>query len=220
MWSTRQGGEGRPNRELLLKAYFSKSNRRVRSNTTMSAEVSDIRREHKVVLIKIPRSAPTDANAEALMEATSKWWVVAESRREGGPASPDYALAVINGRVVSAFRITGWRAAPTGPRWGFTGDLSQELTALYRGLDVTHYFPPGAANPLRYVHCETPTAYVKRATNAARDPQWTELEDIVRRLNDEPLTHLMLGHRELFIAICWHGSFNTCTALPIRYSDR
>jgi hypothetical protein len=164
----------------------------------MSGVAPDIRPEHKIVLIKIPRSAPPDANAEALMEATSKWWVVAESRRDGGPASPDYALAVINGRVVTAFRIVGWQAAPTGHRWGFTGDVSKELAALYRGLDVTAYFPPGAANPLRYLHCETPAADVKRATAAARDAQRLELVDIVRRLNDEPLTHLMLGHRELF----------------------
>ena len=160
--------------------------------------MSDIRPEHKVVLIKIPRSAPTAANAEALKEATSKWWVVAESRRDGGPASPDYALAVINGRVVTAFRIAGWQAAPTGHRWGFTGQVSEELTALYRGLDVTRYFPPGAANPVRYVHCETPVGEAKRATTAARNAQQLELVDVIRRLNDEPLTHLMLGHRELF----------------------
>jgi PD-(D/E)XK nuclease superfamily len=151
-----------------------------------------------VVLIKIPQSAPADANGKALMDATSKWWVIAESRRDGGPASPEYALAVINGRVVTAFRIEGWQAAPTGHRWGFTGDVSKELAALYGGLDVTRYFPPGAANPLRYVHCETPAADAKRATTAALDAQRLELVELVRRLNDEPLTHLMLGHRELF----------------------
>jgi hypothetical protein len=164
----------------------------------MSGVAPDIRPEHRIVLIKIPRSAPPNANAEALMEATSKWWVVAESRRDGGPASPDYALAVINGRVVTAFRIVGWQAAPTGRRWGFTGDVSKELAALYGGLDVTRYFPPGAATPLRYVHCKTPAADAKRATTAALDAQRLELVEIVRRLNDEPLTHLMLGHRELF----------------------
>jgi hypothetical protein len=126
--------------------------------------VTDIRPEHKVVLIKIPRSAPVGADADALLEATSKWWVVAESRRNKGPAGPDFALVVNKGRVVAAYRIAGWRPAPTGHRWGFTGALSDELTALYGGVDVTRYFPPGAANPLRYVNCDTPKASAQRAT--------------------------------------------------------
>jgi len=164
----------------------------------MSEAVTDIRPEHKVVLIKIPRSAPVGADADALLEATSKWWVVAESRRNKGPAGPDFALAVNKGRVVAAYRIAGWRPAPTGHRWGFTGALSDELTALYGGVDVTRYFPPGAANPLRYVNCDTPKASAQRATAEFVELQRTELAEVVRRLDREPLTHLMLGHRELF----------------------
>jgi hypothetical protein len=76
----------------------------------------DIQPEHKVVLIKIPRSAPVGTDAASLLEATSKWWVVAESRRNHGPASPDYALAVNSGRVVSAYHIVGWTPAPTAGR--------------------------------------------------------------------------------------------------------
>src|SRR5438132_7732543 len=127
----------------------------------MRRTAAAIHPEHKVLLVKIPRSAPSHADRAALLEATSKWWVVAESRRTRGPASPDFALAVNAGRVVAAYRIQSWQPAPTGHRWGFSGKLSQELTDLYSGLDVTPYFPPGAANPLRYVNCETPVASKK-----------------------------------------------------------
>lgn len=160
-----------------------------------------IRPEHRVVLIKIARSAPADGEPAALFEATSKWWVVAKARRGAGPASPEYAVAVSRGRVVVAYRITGWVPAPRGGRWGFTGRVSEELTALYAGMDVTGYFPPGAANPLRYVNC----AERDPGEGPAGDPQppvpevkEQELAETVRRIDAEPLAHLMLGHRELF----------------------
>ena len=135
------------------------------------------------------------------LEATSKWWVVSESRRGGGPASPEYALAVSRGRVVAAYRIDSWQRAPSGPRWGFVGELAADLTALYRGVDVTTYFPPGAANPLRYVNCVAPTLRSGRPANPRPKLltlKRTELDETVKRLKAEPLTHLMLGHRELF----------------------
>jgi PD-(D/E)XK nuclease superfamily len=169
----------------------------------MATEVPppSIRPEHRVVLIKIARSAPMDRDAAALLEATSKWWVVSESRRGGGPASPEYALAVSRGRVVAAYRIDRWQKAPSGPRWGFVGELAEDLTALYRGADVTTYFPPGAANPLRYVNCVATTAAVgapRESTARVVEVKRTELDETVKRLKAEPLTHLMLGHRELF----------------------
>lgn len=162
---------------------------------------SVIRPEHRVVLIKIARSAPANGDPATLLEATSKWWVVSESRRRGGPASPQFALAVSRGRVVTAYRIDGWQRAPSGPRWGFVGKVSEELTELYRGVDVTTYFPPGAANPLRYVNCGATTGSAESPSESTAEVvelKRTELDDTVRRLRQEPLTHLMLGHRELF----------------------
>lgn len=80
-----------------------------------------IRPSHRVVLIKVPRSAPEGGDPATLSEAASKWWVVAESRRDGGAASPEYALAVVRGRVAAAYAIEAWLPAPSGVRWGFTG---------------------------------------------------------------------------------------------------
>lgn len=156
---------------------------------------------HRVVLIKVPRSAPEGGDPATLFEAASRWWVVAESRRDGGPASPEYALAVVRGRVAAAYVIEGWQPAPSGVRWGFAGRSADDLFALYRGMDVTGYFPPGAANPLRYVNCGTPVSPGgPRARQQAAETGGSDagLLDKVRRLNAEPLTHLMHGHRELF----------------------
>lgn len=167
----------------------------------MATLSSVIRPEHKVVLIKIPRLAGLNEDAVALFEGTSKWWVVSEARREGGPASPEYALAVLRGRVVVAYRISGWQRAPAGARWGFSGEVSEELTTLYAGMDVTPYFPPGAANPLRYVNCGVSPRVVGRPQPPDHEvvtARHSELAEKVSRLKKEPLTHLMLGHRELF----------------------
>jgi hypothetical protein len=169
----------------------------------MESETSSpaIRPEHRVVLIKIARSAPSDGDPAALLAATSRWWVVSESRRGDGPASPEYALAVSRGRVVAAYRIDHWQRAPSGPRWGFVGEVSPKLTELYRGVDVTAYFPPGAANPLRYVNCIATTeaaASLREVTAEVVERKRSELDETVMRLKREPLTHLMLGHRELF----------------------
>ncbi len=159
-----------------------------------------IRDEHRVVLVKIARSQPRAESVTALYEATRKWWVVAEARRGKGPASPEYALAVVRGRVVQAWRITGWTRAADARRWAFTGEPAGEVASLYQGLDVTPYFPPGAANPLRYVNCEGASA----GAGAARpsDPQSLaarngEIAGMVTRVMAEPLTHMLLGHREL-----------------------
>jgi PD-(D/E)XK nuclease superfamily protein len=163
-------------------------------------QATTIRPEHKVVLIKIPRSIPADGDPAALLEATSKWWVIGPARRTPGPASPDYALAVHRGRVVAAYRVLGWEPAPSGERWGFRGGPAPELRELYKGMDVTSYFPPGAANPLRYVNCGTGSGLraERPATAVTAVAHEHEIASVVARLHAEPLTHLMLGHRELF----------------------
>lgn len=73
-------------------------------------------------------------------------------------------------------------------------------------MDVGDYYPRGAANPLRYVHCQPaatadePSLAVLRSAPAPprAAPSAESLRTITERLGDEPLFHLMLAHRELF----------------------
>lgn len=108
---------------------------------------------HRVVLIRVARKFTPGDGDEQVYAAARHWWRVGPQRRDGGPASPEFALAVFRGHVVGAFTIDGWEPGPGG-RWGFHGRVSDELTHRYLGADVREYFPRGAANPLKYVNCE------------------------------------------------------------------
>lgn len=114
--------------------------------------------EEPVLLIRIPRLWDPAMDPCDLYEATRGWWRVGPRRERA-----TYAMAVSRGVVREVFRIKSWRQRTRGdrdweddtgekPRWGFTGHPAEEM-AHYRNKDVSRYFKPGAANPIRYLNC-------------------------------------------------------------------
>lgn len=134
--------------------------------------MTNIAHEHRVVLIRIPRTAPAVGDAHALYEATRRWWRIGRDRTKGGPTSPTHALSVLTGEVVAAYKIDGWEQRGEDHRWAFAGRPATGDVATYVGTDVRHYFPPGAANPVRFLHCGRPTLPGPRTVVAApaQDP--------------------------------------------------
>jgi hypothetical protein len=157
---------------------------------------------HRVLLIKVTQDLGAEPDVARIYRAVRGWWRVGAQRRDGGNAAPQYVAAAYDGKVVAVFRIERWSGPNDEGRWAFRGRPDLELTAAYRGLDVRAYYPPGAQNPLRYVHCapvraETEASLADVREGAAEPPAET-LAEISRRLDGEPLFHLMLAHRELF----------------------
>jgi len=106
------------------------------------------------VLIRISRLYRPTMTPDQLYEATRKWWVLNPDR------DPDYAFSIFGGVVKAAYRIDGWEQPPREQRvgrlerrWAFRGVTDGEMERRYVGMDVTEFFPRGAANPVRYVNC-------------------------------------------------------------------
>jgi hypothetical protein len=118
--------------------------------------------QHKVVLIRINKLYRTGMSAQELYEATRKWWVAAENRRDGGLSSPEWAFALYQGKVKAVFKIRNW-APPTiadikldpkiDGRWGFAGVRDHTMESHYLEQDLSSLFPRGSANPIRYINC-------------------------------------------------------------------
>lgn len=121
--------------------------RRARGRTEQSAEQMQIDPDHRAVLIRIPRAYRPGMTAEALYEATRKWWRTNPNRH-----AADYAFAFVQGRVLAVYEIGNWEREGGG-RWAFRGIQHAGMEERYRGADVSGYFPRGAANPIRYVNC-------------------------------------------------------------------
>lgn len=173
----------------------------------------------KVVLIKLTRSYPATAEsspefAAELYEATRRWWKIAASRTTPGPGAPDSVFAVDRGVVKAAYAIESWTRSPDGSRFGFEGKIDTALHDQYCGADVSHYFPRGAANPIRFVNCSA-VASVFATPDELEASVWpteaaraASIADLASKLNEEPLAHIMLGGASSFIATFWDGSPN------------
>ena len=110
--------------------------------------------DESVVLIRISRLYRPTMTAQALYEATRKWWVVNPDR------GPEYAFSIFGGVVKAAYKIDGWEQPPRDQRvgrlerrWAFYGRIDPRMEERYRGTDVSEHFPRGAANPIRYLNC-------------------------------------------------------------------
>ena len=163
----------------------------------------------KVVLIKLTRSYPATAEsspefAAELYDATRRWWKIAASRTTPGPGAPDSVFAVYRGVVKAAYTIESWTRSPDGSRFGFEGKIDTALHDQYCGADVSHYFPRGAANPIRFVNCSA-VASVSATPDELEASVWpteaaraASIAALASKLNEEPLARIMLGGRELF----------------------
>ncbi len=161
------------------------------------------------VLLRISQEWYPGIDEDQLYDVTHGWWVMGPKRERA-----EYALAVAGGRVRGAFRILCWRSraaqgpdgAPNGKlRWGFDGEPTDELAHLI-GLDVRPLFPPGAANPVRYVNCDgapgprtLEVAVVPPGSAPPQSPaRSSELAKVCSRLQANPVLHMSLGSKELF----------------------
>lgn len=127
--------------------------------------------EHRVLLIKVTQSLEEHPHPDELLAAVRGWWVVAARRRQDASSAPQYVAAVRRSRVVAVYAITAWVGPDENGRWAFDGDRSPELDRLYVGMDVGDYYPRGAANPLRYVHCHPATRTDEPSLELLRSPR-------------------------------------------------
>ncbi|MCC6177902.1 MAG: hypothetical protein IT305_21590 [Chloroflexi bacterium] len=126
--------------------------------------------EHRVVLIRISQQFEQGMSDDELYEATRKWWRMAARRsRVGGPAAPEYALAVYAGVVRAVYRIRSWEQATERDvtnekwlgRWKFQGERDAGMEDRYLNGDVSVYLHNGnghhpSQNPLKFVNCNHP----------------------------------------------------------------
>ncbi|MFN3539255.1 MAG: PD-(D/E)XK nuclease family protein [Rhodococcus sp. (in: high G+C Gram-positive bacteria)] len=189
--------------------------------------MSIIAPQHRVVLIRLTKSFPISDESSPefrgqLYAATSKWWKIAASRTVQGPGAPEFAFAVHRGVVKAVYKIESWRRSPDSTRFGFSGISSSELDGIYGGLDVSQYFPNGATNPVRFVNCSSSAATAVTPDELVGAPQLSEVDrvelitELARKLDQEPLAHIMLGGRELFHTnlLAWF-----CREMPQQASD-
>jgi hypothetical protein len=97
-----------------------------------------MRIDERAVLIRIPRLYRPTMTDDQIYEATRKWWVLNPER------APDFALTVVNGKVISVYRIDDWEQPPPQERvgrlerrWAFRGQRDVALDDRYNGADVT-----------------------------------------------------------------------------------
>ena len=158
------------------------------------------------VLFNIAREWQPGMDEDAVYDVTHGWWRMGLKRERA-----EYALAVAQGQVRAVFRVLGWTPrregdanwehdAPGKPRWGFDGEPDPDMSHLV-GLDVRDLFPPGAANPVRYVNCDeaVPASVAHRYTSAVPDATAAEsLREVCARLHANPVLHMSLHSKELF----------------------
>lgn len=107
-----------------------------------------LRDDDKVLLVKVDHSAALAADHAALYELARKWWKASATQVQ--PVRR--VLAIVNNQVFAAYEPYRWEVA-TNPellgRIAFHGDVALDASQ-WVGTDVSHLFPPGAANPVRY----------------------------------------------------------------------
>lgn len=110
------------------------------------------------ILIRINELYRPQMSAAELYDATRASWKLGSKREKA-----KFAFAVFDGVVREVYEVTSWfragstfnsahdRDAQPRDRWEFVGRLAPEpLRRRYINRDVSHYFQPGAQNPVTY----------------------------------------------------------------------
>lgn len=109
---------------------------------------TNLRDDDKVLLVKVDHSAALAADHDALYELARKWWKASATQVQ--PVRR--VLAIVNNKVFAAYEPYRWEVA-TNPdllgRVAFHGDVAPDA-AQWVDTGVSHLFPQGAANPVRY----------------------------------------------------------------------
>ncbi|QZY29691.1 hypothetical protein [Nocardioides coralli] len=102
-----------------------------------------------ILVLRISQAWHPAITPEELYDATRHWWVLNRERLPG----ISLVLAVAGGEVREAYRPTAWESCHE-PGWehrvGFSGEIDAQRQR-WAGLDVSHLFKPGSANPVRYL---------------------------------------------------------------------
>lgn len=178
------------------------------------AAVSEL--DFPCVLLRISQLWHPAMDEDEVYDAVRGWWVMGPKRERAS-----YALAVAQGSVRGVFAVHGWqsRTEPHGGlRWAFDGQPADEMSHL-NGLDVNGLFPPGAANPVRYLNCD----HAQRGERAAAVavPSAGDVADLratCASLMSNPMLALSLGAKELFHSnfLAWLVETNpACGALAL-----
>lgn len=116
---------------------------------------------HPLLLLRINDSYRDGIPALALYEATRGVWRIGPDR-----ANVRYACAVSGGVIREVYTVHAWHPAGTlayetrarqevarEGRFEFSGELApEEIRSRLIHRSVGHFFPQGAANPIKYVH--------------------------------------------------------------------
>ncbi len=124
-----------------------------------------------VLLINIRTSYHHDITPMELYDVTRSAWRL--SQRGGRRDRVRYAFSVFGGVVREVYRVNAWvpagssmRLKDTEPgrdgrpplrpkRWEFIGHVAEpKARSKYLGRSVSHYFPAGNQNPVKYVGCD------------------------------------------------------------------
>ena len=115
--------------------------------------------KEKVLLIKLSKSFRYNMSEVELYDYTRGIWIISEKKRK----EIEYVFCVYDGIVQETYNVIDW--FPGGStysvrydkeewkiheRWEFVGNISHEMRKKYRHKSVSHYFPSGSRNPVRY----------------------------------------------------------------------
>lgn len=133
---------------------------------TLSASPVEIDPKHSAVLINITKTHRYGMTPAELYDVTRSAWVVRLANAERA----DFALAIYRGVVREVYRIAAWlpdgstlrvddadrkRDIEPERRYEFVGTIAEDrVRRRYIDRNVSAYFPPGAANPIKYVNCD------------------------------------------------------------------
>tara|TARA_Y100001970_G_scaffold288080_1_gene414376 strand:- start:54 stop:788 length:735 start_codon:yes stop_codon:yes gene_type:complete len=113
----------------------------------------------KVLLIKLSKTFRYNMSEIELYDYTRGIWIVSEDKRK----EIDYVFCVYDGIIQETYKVLDW--FPGGStysvrhdkeewkkheRWEFVGNISNVMRKKYRHKSVSHYFPSGSRNPVRY----------------------------------------------------------------------
>lgn len=110
--------------------------------------------EKLALLLRLNKSWYDGIAADELYDITRAWWVMSAANAEHVVR----VLAVAGGIVREVYEPTEWMQSPVEGlenRIGFAGAVAADRET-YVGLDVSHLFRPGSANPVRYVPLNAP----------------------------------------------------------------
>ena len=115
--------------------------------------------KEKVLLIKLSKSFRYNMSEVELYDYTRGIWIISEEKRN----EIEYVFCVYDGIVQETYNVIDWFPGgstysvrhdkeewKTHERWEFVGNISHEMRKKYRHKSVSHYFPSGSRNPVRY----------------------------------------------------------------------